>query len=151
MEAVGAVSTILGLPGITTKVLSQIYEIYNAYKDAPEILFRTTRDLRDLSRILEQILNIVSESRSDSETSDDGSRSGPESGRPAHARVLEELLTRDDNLVAACRTEIGSIRRLLDGAPRLTWPLRKKDLEKHLETIESLKAQLTLAVQSQSM
>lgn len=39
--------------------------------------------------------------------------SGFGSGRAAHARVLEELLVRDDNLVAACRAEIGGIVQLL--------------------------------------
>ncbi len=106
---------------------------------------------------MEQILDILNESRKGDTTGDNppGSGSGSGSrtghGKATHARVLEELLTRDDNLVAACRTEISSIVKLLDGAPRLTWPLRKKDLEKHLERIESLKSQLTLAVQSQSM
>ena len=153
MAAVGAASAILGLLGFAATAVSKIYDLYSTYKDAPDTVFRTTRSLRDLSRILEQILDIVNASRpgSGETTGETGplSESGP--GTAGHARVLEELLTRDDNLVAACRIEIGSILKLLDGGPRLTWPLRKKDLEKHLQNIESLKAQLGLAVQSQSM
>ncbi len=137
MEAVGAASAILGLLGFAASAVSKIYDVYSAYKDASEIVFRTTRDLRDLSNILEQILDIVNESRPGS---DEG-----------HAQVLEDLLTRDGTLVAACRTEIDSILNLLDGTRRLTWPLRKKDIERHLKNIESLKGQLGLAVQSQSM
>jgi hypothetical protein len=145
MEAVGAASAILGLLGFTAKAILKIYEVYGTYKDAPDTVFRTTRGLRDLSRILEQILDIVNESGGE-ETTDSNVPT-----KAGHARVLETLLARDDNLVAACHTEIASLLKLLENTQRLTWPLRKKDIEKHMEAIESLKLQLGLAVQSQSM
>ncbi|KAG7292045.1 hypothetical protein NEMBOFW57_002076 [Staphylotrichum longicolle] len=139
MEAVGAASAVIGLLGFTAKAIVAIYEVYSSYKDAPDTVFRTTRDLRDLSRILEQILDIVKES-SGAETTD-----GAALVRAGHARVLEDLLTKDDNLVAACHIEIASLLKLLESSSRLTWPLRKKDIEKHLESIGNLKLQLGLA------
>lgn len=145
MEAIGAASAILSFLSFTTTAITQIYELYHTYKDASDTVFRTTRDLRDLMRILEQILDIVNAGHAG-----DGAAEG-ESPRAGHARALEELLARDDNPVAACRVEVSGILKLMRSSLRVTWPLRKKDVETHLANIERLKSQIGLAVQSQSM
>jgi hypothetical protein len=144
MEAIGAASAILSFLSFAAKATAQIYGIYDAFKDAQETIFRTTRDLRDLTRILEQIFDIVNDRQSGSANDED------ELPRSGHARILEDLMAKDDNPVTACRIEITSILELLNGH-RITWPARKKDIEKHLQNIERLKAQLGLAMQSQSM
>ena len=145
MEAIGAASAILAFLSFTVKAVAQIYDIYGAFKDASETVFRTTRDLRHLMRVLEQILDIINDTENDQETRED------EPARAGHARLLKDLMTRDDSPMAACRTEIISILEIFTGSSRITWPLRKKDVEKHLENIERWKAQIGLAVQSQSM
>ncbi|KAL2024217.1 hypothetical protein VTK56DRAFT_9373 [Thermocarpiscus australiensis] len=138
MEAAGAASAILTFIHFALKATSHIYDLYSTFKHARDTVFRTTRDLRDLILVLEQMLDVVN-----------GNRGRPPT-REAHARVLEDLFARDDNPVTACRAEIASILKLLDG-PRITWPVRKKDIEKHLDNVERYKTQLGLAVQSHSM
>jgi Na+-translocating ferredoxin:NAD+ oxidoreductase RNF subunit RnfB len=147
MEAVGAASAIIAFLGFAAKAAAQIYEIYGTYKDASETVFRTTRDLRHLMRVLEQILEIVN----DTQAGQNRDVQVDEAARTGHARVLEDLMTTDDGPLAACRTEIASILKILDNSSRIAWPLRKKDVEKHLENLERLKTQIGLAVQSQSM
>ena len=144
MEAVGAASAILAFLGFTAKAISRIYDIYGTYKDASETVLRTTRDLRHLMRILEQILEIVHDTETGQDHEDGAARTG-------HARLLEDLMARDDGPMAACRIEIASILKIFESLPRIAWPLRKKDIEKHLENLERLKTQIGLAIQSQSM
>lgn len=146
MEALGGASAILAFLSFAAKATAQIYELYDTYKDAQETVFRTTRDLRDLTRILESILDILI-------ADDEKNGLGADENRPTrsgHARILEDLMARDDNPVAACRAEITKILEHLRGH-RITWPARKKDIDKHLVNIERLKSQLGLAMQSQSM
>jgi hypothetical protein len=145
MEAVGAASAIIAFLGFAAKAVAHLYDVYGTYKDASETVFRTTRDLRHLMRVLEQILEIVNDTQVGQDAHED------EAERTGHARLLEDLMATDDGPLAACRTEIASILEIFDTSSRIAWPLRKKDVEKHLGNLERLKTQIGLAVQSQSM
>lgn len=90
-----------------SRATSQIYKVYHTFKDARETVLRTTRALRDLTRILEYTLNIVNANGGSNTTTGEGQPA--ESG---HALVLEDLLTGVDNPVAACCMDITSILKL---------------------------------------
>ncbi|KAK1704363.1 hypothetical protein BDP67DRAFT_215096 [Colletotrichum lupini] len=138
MEAVGGAAAILQLIDVALKTTIQVYKIYADFRDAKDTHKRLAREMRDLVRVLQQLLDVVLDSDPDK----------PKSG---HAEALREMLEGEDSIVACCQKDVIEVSNLLGEIPSASWPIRKRKIDRILSNIASTRAQLGLAVQTQSM
>ncbi|KAF4782769.1 pfs domain-containing protein [Colletotrichum scovillei] len=138
MEAVGGAAAILQLIDVALKTTAQVYKIYADFRDAKETHKRLAREMRDLVRVLHQLLDVVLDSDPDE----------PKSGHP---EALRDMLEGKDNIVACCQEDVVKVSNLLGEVPSMSWPVRKRKIDQILSNVASTRAQLGLAVQTQSM
>jgi hypothetical protein len=139
MEALGAAAAILQLIELTIKTTSKLYSSYSSLKAYKSTRGRLAKEMRDLMRVLDQLLDITSVDGTSADTT-----------KKRHAQALEQLFGRGDSILGSCNAEIQTILGLLEGS-KLSWLQRQKQIESHLGEIERCKQQLGLAVQTQSM
>ncbi|KAK1621666.1 hypothetical protein BDP81DRAFT_400944 [Colletotrichum phormii] len=138
MEAVGAIAAILQLIDVALKTAIRAHKIYEEFRDAEDTHKRLVREMHDLVRVLQQLLAVIMDS-------------GPDEPKTGHAQTLREMLNAEGNIVAFCAGDIIEISRLLEKGPSIAWPIRKRKIDRILSNIASTRAQLGLAVQTQSM
>lgn len=138
MEAVGGTAAILQLIDVVLKTTVQVYKIYGDFRDAKDTHKQLTREMSDLGRVLQQLLDVVLDS-------------DPDEPRSGHAQALREILEGNDNIVSCCQKDVDKISSLLGKDLKISWPIRKRKIEQILANIASTRAQLVLAVQTQSM
>ncbi|KXH44971.1 pfs domain-containing protein [Colletotrichum salicis] len=68
-----------------------------------------------------------------------------------HAQTLREMLSDEGNVASFCIEDIIEISKLLEKGPSISWPIRKRKIDRILSNIASTRPQLGLAVQTQSM
>lgn len=141
MEAFGAAVSVLTVIQMTHKAVFFLYESHRTIKSADDDRLHIIRDLRDLERVLNRILDVVSDQRTTAGNS-----------RRDHAAKLRAYLESDDSPVAACKEEVVAILEVLEKHKKsLTWPLRRKEVQERLQNIERYKARLVAAMHASSM
>ncbi|KAK1545907.1 pfs domain-containing protein [Colletotrichum paranaense] len=138
MEAVGGTAAILQLIDVALKTTIQVYKIYADFRDAEDFHKRLVREMHDLVNVLHQLLDLVLVS-------------DPNEPKCGHAQALRGMLEGKDNLVSCCQEDIDEISKLLGKVASASWPIRKRKIDRILSNIASTRAQLGLAVQTQSM
>ncbi|KAK1486328.1 pfs domain-containing protein [Colletotrichum tamarilloi] len=138
MEAVGGAAAILQLIDVALKTTIQVYKIYADFRDAKDTHKRLAREMRDLVRVLQQLLDVVLDSDPDK----------PKSG---HAEALREMLEGEDSIVACCQKDVIEVSNLLGKIPSASWPIRKRKIDRILSNIVSTRTHLGLAVETQSL
>ncbi|KAL1637760.1 hypothetical protein SLS56_000315 [Neofusicoccum ribis] len=140
MEAFGAAVSILTVIQMTHKAVLGLYETHRTIKGADDDRAHIIRDLRDLERVLNRILDLVSAQRK------------PEDPRRDHVTKLLDYLESKDSPVTACKEEIFMIQEVLEKHKRkLSWPLRKKEIQERLQNVERYKGRLVAAMHASSM
>lgn len=139
MEPLGATAAILQLIDVALKTTSKVYSIYRVFRDSKDIHERVQREMFDLVRVLNQLLDA---------TQDDEL---PDRLKLRHVQVLRKLLTGKDSRLSHCIDEVVGIGKLLEAHSSISWPIRKREIDQRLSKIASVKEELSFAIQTQSM
>lgn len=140
MEPFGAAVSVLTVIQMTHKAVFSLYESYRTIRDADDDRLHIIRDVRDLERVLNRTLDIVSDQRA------------PADPRRDHVAKLLDYLESKDSPVIACQEEIEAIQTILEKHKgKLSWTIRKKEVQERLQNVERYKGRLTAAMHASSM
>lgn len=139
-EAFGIFS---GVCGVMQLVGNATYDYLQAVKDAPETAERLTQELKMISRILQQLLDLVK----------DGVALSSEVMAAGHDcdKHLRLMLKEMEGYTSCKKLIPGKSGAFLSFGLRLKWPLKEKKIQEWLVQLERYKSTFDLELQSHSL
>jgi len=138
MEAVGAVSVVLGIVDISVKVIRATQAYVQSAKRAPQATEQLTRELSAVFRLGEELLNLE--------------KQGVQLSRDV-VKICESCQMTLESMLTTIQDKSKSSgqAKLINFRQRLKWPFKEQKILEWIAELERYKSTFSLELQMQSM